>query len=70
MKTLDLHGMYHDSVQRSVENFILMNEVPLKIVTGGSPRMKELVFQILERHDFRYYPENYINFGAFVVINK
>ena len=32
--------------------------------------MKELVFQILDRHNFRYYPENYANFGAFIVINK
>ena len=32
--------------------------------------MKELVFQILDRHDFKYYPENYANFGAFIVINK
>ena len=70
MTTLDLHGMYHDAVERNVENFILMNETPLKIITGNSLRMKELVFQILERHDFRNYPENYINFCAFVVINK
>mgnify|MGYP001249326278 CR=1 FL=1 len=56
MTTLDLHGMYHDTVERNVENFILMNETPMKIITGNSLRMKELVFQILERHDFGYYP--------------
>ena len=70
MKTLDLHGMYHDTAQLKVENFVLLNNTPLKIVTGNSTRMKELVFQILERHNFKYYPENYTNFGAFVVINK
>tara|TARA_R100000664_G_C2731323_1_gene121808 strand:- start:411 stop:623 length:213 start_codon:yes stop_codon:yes gene_type:complete len=70
MTTLDLHGVYHDAIERRVENFILMNDTPLKIITGNSHRMKELVFQILERHNFRYYPENYANFGAFVVINK
>lgn len=70
MKTLDLHGMYHSAVERSVENFILLNETPLKIITGASERMREMVFQILERHNFKYYPENYANFGAFIVINK
>jgi hypothetical protein len=70
MATLDLHGMYHSAVERHVENFVLLNDTPLKIITGDSARMKELVFQILERHNFRYYPENYTNFGAFVVVNK
>jgi hypothetical protein len=70
MKTLDLHGLFHSSVEKSVENFVLLNETPLKIITGNSNRMKELVFQILEKYDFSYYPENYVNFGAFVVINK
>lgn len=70
MKTLDLHGMYHSAVERRVENFVLLNDTPLKIITGASGRMRELVFQILDRYDFKYYPENYANFGAFIVINK
>lgn len=70
MKTLDLHGAYHSSAEILVENFVLLNITPFKIITGNSTRMKELVFQILDRHDFKYYPENYTNFGAFVVINK
>lgn len=45
MATLDLHGMYHSAVERHVENFVLLNDTPLKIITGDSPRMKELVFK-------------------------
>ena len=35
-KTLDLHGVKHEDVDRLVENFVLLNEVPMKIITGNS----------------------------------
>jgi hypothetical protein len=70
MKTLDLHGMYHDAVQRHVENFVLLNESPLRIITGHSGKMKDLVAQVLNEHKFKYYPENYTNFGSLIVIDK
>jgi hypothetical protein len=70
MKTLDLHGMYHDTVERHVENFVLLNESPLRIITGNSDKMKEIVVTVLTEHDFKYYPENYTNFGSLIVIDK
>ena len=70
MKTLDLHGMYHDAVQRQVENFVLLNESPVRIITGHSSRMKELVMAIVERHDFDYHYERYINYGSLIITEK
>jgi len=70
MDTLDLHGRYHDSVQTVVENFVLLNETPLRIITGNSHRMKEMVFQILDYHKFGYHYENFNNYGSLIVINK
>ena len=70
MKTLDLHGMYHESVQRHVENFVLLNDSPLRIITGHSGKMKDLVAEVLKEHEFKYYPENYTNFGSLIVIDK
>ena len=70
MKTLDLHGMYHDAVERHVENFVLLNKSPLRIITGNSSKMKEMVVEVLSQHDFKYYPENYTNFGSLIVIDK
>ena len=43
IKTLDLHGVRHDDVERLVENFVLLNEPPLKIITGNSDRMSNIV---------------------------
>ena len=70
MKTLDLHGMYHESVQRHVENFVLLNDSPLRIITGHSGKMKDLVTEVLKEHELKYYPENYTNFGSLIVIDK
>ena len=46
-KTLDLHGHYHDAIERLVSNFIFLNDLPVQIITGKSNRMRELVQQIL-----------------------
>ena len=40
---LDLHGIRHDDVERLVENFVLLNELPLTIITGKSEMMGHIV---------------------------
>ena len=40
---LDLHGERHDDVERLVENFVLLNEPPLEIITGNSDMMMRIV---------------------------
>ena len=69
MLTLDLHGTRHEEVDRIVENFILLSETPVKIITGNSNKMKELVTQVIERHDFdwKYHEPNY---GCLIVIES
>ncbi len=51
---LDLHGTKHEDVDRVVENFVLMNPPPLRIITGNSNKMVELVVKVLNRHDIEY----------------
>tara|TARA_R110000744_G_scaffold310295_1_gene417999 strand:+ start:2307 stop:2567 length:261 start_codon:yes stop_codon:yes gene_type:complete len=66
MMKLDLHGKKHEDVDRIVENFIILSEVPSKIITGNSNLMKELVIRVVERHgyDWEYDVPNY---GCIVV---
>ena len=52
MSKLDLHGIKHEDVDRIVENFILLNKAPMKIITGNSEKMMELTLDVLNRHDF------------------
>ena len=42
-KTLDLHGIRHNEVERLVENFVILNEPPLTIICGNSDRMISIV---------------------------
>lgn len=70
MKTLDLHGLPHDAIESKVTNFVLMNEPPLKIITGDSGILREIVFHILDEHSFEYHPEFYTNYGAFIIRDK
>ena len=51
---LDLHGVRHSEVDRLVENFVLLNEPPLRIVTGNSDKMKGLVLKVLDKHNMEY----------------
>ena len=63
---LDLHGIKHEDVNRLVENFVLLNETPLNIITGNSTMMRELVVEVLEKHKFVY--ENLISQGVITVL--
>ena len=55
MKELDLHGLKHYDVKDVVENFILMNSTPFRIITGRSDKMIELVETTLKKHHFDFY---------------
>jgi len=69
MKEIDLHGLLHFQVRDEVENFVLLNskELPLRIITGDSNRMRNLVHNILNKHKFDYYTPPH-NFGEIIVI--
>ena len=43
MKKLDLHGVKHEDVERLLENFILLNAPPLKVITGNSDYMRSIL---------------------------
>jgi hypothetical protein len=51
-KRLDLHGVKHEDVDRVVENFVLMNNPPMRIITGNSEKMTLMTLDVLNRHDF------------------
>ena len=54
MEILDLHGIKHNDVDRLVENFVLLKELPIRIITGNSDKMKDLVIKVLNRHQIEY----------------
>ena len=54
MEILDLHGIKHNDVDRLVENFVLLNDAPMRIITGNSNKMRDLVIEVLDRHNIEY----------------
>lgn len=50
-KTLDLHGLKHEYVYKTVDQFIsnhiIKNSSEISIITGRSIKMKEIVSEIL-----------------------
>ena len=52
IKKLDLHGIRHSEVDRLVENFILLERLPLTIITGNSDFMRKIVMDKCKHHDF------------------
>lgn len=56
MKELDLHGLLHHEVEYAVLNFLFLNNkhLPLRIITGNSYKMRELVLPLLETYKYEY----------------
>ena len=69
MSTLDLHGMTYDQAKLEVENFVLLEDMPVKIITGNSVAMLNLVDSILKQHGLCWDYESHFNLGAIVVID-
>ena len=70
MKKLNLHKKRHDDVDRLTENFVLLNELPLEIITGKSNKMISIVEKVLKRHQFKYYNKWHTNVGSIVVFGN
>lgn len=51
---LDLHGIKHQDVEVLVEEHVLLNTPPMRIITGHSTTMKKIVKTVLERHKYSY----------------
>ena len=65
-KVLDLHGIRHEDVERLLENFILLNEPPLKVITGNSDYMRYALESFCCKHYIGY--ERWANWGEYTIL--
>jgi DNA-nicking Smr family endonuclease len=70
METLDLHGVRYNEAERLVENFLCMQDLPAKIITGNSLGMKAVVQLVLDRFSLQSELESHWNLGALIVTEK
>jgi len=56
IKTLDLHGVKHAEVENKLVKFLFIERAnPCVIITGNSQRMKDIVLEFLDFHNYNYY---------------
>ena len=65
-EVLDLHGIKHEDVERLLENFILLNNPPLKVITGNSIYMQSKLETFCSRHKIHY--ERWANWGEYTIL--
>ena len=57
MKEIDLHGLEHSEVKNLLGSWLILEcnkgSMPLKLITGNSRRMKDVVTKIANRFDFK-----------------
>ena len=70
MKRLDLHGIRHEEVEVLVYNFLFGNELPVKVVTGKSETMQNIVKKIVKENSMGWHYERSSNFGCLVVTDS
>jgi hypothetical protein len=70
MKTLDLHGDSHESVEQKVHTFVFNNELPVKIVTGKSEKMREIVVDTVSTLGYHSHYERLTNDGCLVITEQ
>ena len=71
IQPLDLHGIKHADVAKIVEDYLLKNqdECPLKIITGNSEKMKQIVIDVIRSYEFNYLDGDFYNRGYISVLN-
>jgi|TARA_R100000482_G_scaffold122010_2_gene68822 hypothetical protein len=58
MSTLDLHGIKHADVKDKLSHYLFWEKPGRShytIITGNSKKMQEIVFEYLDKHEFKYY---------------
>lgn len=66
MPELDLHGVKHADASIIVEDYVLLSTPPVRIITGNSNAMKDIVRTVLRKHDYKFQDGDFFN-GCIVV---
>ena len=51
-RLLDLHGVSHADASEKIRKFFNFAETPVKVITGNSQKMKEILFSIVKEYDW------------------
>ena len=69
-RTLDLHGIAHVDVKERLMAFLNFIELPCKVITGDSTKMKAIVRSVVYDYGWSCHEESAKNTGTLIVIDK
>jgi|TARA_Y100000289_G_C3928291_1_gene154838 DNA-nicking Smr family endonuclease len=67
MRTLDLHGVQHFKAEEKIKKFLNFVELPCKIITGHSSKMKDLVNSVVHEYEWKCSEESAYNPGTLII---
>ena len=71
MKEIDLHGLGHSKVKNLLGNWLILEcnkgNMPLKLITGKSLRMKKIVHRVAKEFKFKVTQPMDGNAGVLVI---
>lgn len=67
---LDLHGVKHQNVESLVEDYVLQTTPPMRIVTGNSAAMKNIVIAVLKKHDYKFQDGDFFSSGCILILSE
>ena len=68
MRTIDLHGFRYDEAKQELELFINDNwGKRLKVITGNSERMKNLVCEVVQEYSLEFFRDA---LDGFIIIRE
>ena len=70
METLDLHGIKHHQADEMIRSFLNFIDLPCQIITGNSPKMKNIVKKIVEDYSWCCYEKDSYNCGTLIIIER
>ena len=70
MGELDLHRVPHEHAERIVFNFIFSHSLPVRIITGKSEQMQEIVRKVVRENNFGCHYQFFSNAGCLIVTNS
>tara|TARA_R100001510_G_C7650348_1_gene207856 strand:- start:617 stop:1039 length:423 start_codon:yes stop_codon:yes gene_type:complete len=70
MRILNLHGTFHRDAEEKIKKFLNFVELPCKIITGDSKKMKLIVEDIVDEYGWAISELNNYNPGTLIVVER
>ena len=68
-RSIDLHGVTHECANEELRKFFNFVDLPCRVITGKSEKMKEIVKNIVKEYKWKCYTDP-TNAGVLIVIEQ